>query len=193
MRDVGRHAVTRSGRLNDPAVVRPFEFDDVVATYVVDGVMAVAPDAFFPEVPSGYWLSDPELCDDRGRVVMGAGGLLVERDGRALTVKKRRPPKGTGRSRDARTETSITAAHFARPMFCRNRFPVPQGTLHQFDNQRTRHSHQRCLPRVPNAGAGRVLRTVLSGLSAFGGCRNEPGGRRIRIRISVNLAVAAAV
>ena len=36
------------GRPGDPAAVRSLRLDDVIATYVVDGVLAMNPTAFFP-------------------------------------------------------------------------------------------------------------------------------------------------
>jgi glyoxylase-like metal-dependent hydrolase (beta-lactamase superfamily II) len=61
-------------------------FDDVVATYVVDGVITMPPSAFFPDIPSDYWSARPELCTATGELLMSAGGLLVERDGAALLI-----------------------------------------------------------------------------------------------------------
>ena len=75
-----------TGRLNEPAAVRALQFDDVVATYVVDGVLALQAAKFFPAVPSEYWSSDHGLFDSRARMVMSAGGLLIERDGRTLLI-----------------------------------------------------------------------------------------------------------
>jgi glyoxylase-like metal-dependent hydrolase (beta-lactamase superfamily II) len=75
-----------AGRPNEPAAVRSLQFDDVVATYVVDGVLALRPAGFFPSIPAEYWSSDHGLFDAHARIVMSAGGLLVERDGRALLI-----------------------------------------------------------------------------------------------------------
>jgi glyoxylase-like metal-dependent hydrolase (beta-lactamase superfamily II) len=75
-----------TGRLRDPSAVRSLHFGDTVATYVVDGVMALRTADFFPAVPADYWSAHRELLDDDGRVVMSAGGLLIERGGRALLI-----------------------------------------------------------------------------------------------------------
>ncbi|HEY6576007.1 MAG TPA: MBL fold metallo-hydrolase, partial [Mycobacterium sp.] len=75
-----------TGRLNEPAAVRALQFDDVVATYVVDGVLALQAAEFFPAIPTEYWSSDHGLFDSRARMVMSAGGLLIERDGGALLI-----------------------------------------------------------------------------------------------------------
>ena len=74
------------GRPGDRAAVRRMTFDGVVATYVVDGVITMPPAAFFPDVPSNYWSTHPQLCADTGDLVMSAGGLLVERDGTTLLI-----------------------------------------------------------------------------------------------------------
>ena len=66
--------------------MRALQFDDVVATYVVDGVLALQAAEFFPAIPTEYWSSDHGLFDSRARMVMSAGGLLIERDGGALLI-----------------------------------------------------------------------------------------------------------
>jgi glyoxylase-like metal-dependent hydrolase (beta-lactamase superfamily II) len=75
-----------AGKLNEPSAVRSLQFDDVVATYVVDGVLALRPAEFFPAIPTEYWSGDHGLFDAQKRIVMSAGGLLIERDGRALLI-----------------------------------------------------------------------------------------------------------
>ncbi|HTI74800.1 MAG TPA: MBL fold metallo-hydrolase, partial [Mycobacterium sp.] len=74
------------GQPGDPAAVRCLTFDDVAATYVVDGKLTMRPATFFPDIPSGYWSARPELCTATGDLVMSAGGLLVERDGATLLI-----------------------------------------------------------------------------------------------------------
>ena len=75
-----------AGRLSAQSAVRMLTMDDVRLTYVVDGAMGLTPAAFFPDLPAGYWAAHPEALDERGLVAMSAGGLLVERDGRALLI-----------------------------------------------------------------------------------------------------------
>lgn len=75
-----------TGLLSDQSAVRMLTLDDVRLTYVVDGAMGLKPEAFFPDLPAGYWAAHPEALDERGRVAMSVGGLLVERDGRALLI-----------------------------------------------------------------------------------------------------------
>lgn len=63
------------GRPGDRAAVRSLTFDDVVATYVVDGVLAMRSEKFFPETPRHAW---DHLCTPAGELLMSAGGLLVQ-------------------------------------------------------------------------------------------------------------------
>lgn len=77
---------TAIGRAGDPSAVRCLRLGDVVATYVVDGVLAMRPDTFFPGAPSEYWSTRPELLTPRGEMLMSAGGLLIERDGKTLLI-----------------------------------------------------------------------------------------------------------
>jgi glyoxylase-like metal-dependent hydrolase (beta-lactamase superfamily II) len=62
------------GRPGDPAAVRSLVVDDVTAIYVVDGVLAMSPEKFFPEVPSEGWA---DLRTPTGDLLMSVGGLLV--------------------------------------------------------------------------------------------------------------------
>jgi glyoxylase-like metal-dependent hydrolase (beta-lactamase superfamily II) len=74
------------GRLGDPSAVRSIEIDDVVATYVVDGILEMRPDAFFPDVPVSYWSARPERCNPAGNMSLSAGALLIERGDTSLVV-----------------------------------------------------------------------------------------------------------
>ncbi|MFG1930922.1 MBL fold metallo-hydrolase [Mycobacterium sp. NPDC048908] len=83
MTTVGASSIGRPG---DRAAVRSLTFDDVVATYVVDGVITMPPTGFFPAIPSDYWSTRPDLCTETGDLVMSAGGLLVERGDDTLLI-----------------------------------------------------------------------------------------------------------
>lgn len=74
------------GRLGASSAVRSLRLGDVDATYVVDGVVAIRPSAFFPDVPADAWSAWPEFVNARGEIPMSAGGLLVEREGRTLLI-----------------------------------------------------------------------------------------------------------
>ena len=66
--------------------MRSLRLDDVVATYLVDGVLTMRPTVFFPAIPSDYWSARPELFTANGTMPMSAGGLLIERDGKSLLI-----------------------------------------------------------------------------------------------------------
>ncbi|MEU3983968.1 MBL fold metallo-hydrolase [Streptomyces sp. NPDC026672] len=74
------------GKLATQAALRTLTRGDVRLTYVVDGAMAFYPASFLPSVPAGHWEHGSSELDAAGRVPMSAGGLLVERDGRALLI-----------------------------------------------------------------------------------------------------------
>lgn len=75
-----------TGELPAQSAVRSVGLGDARLTYVTDGAMAMRPSGFFPHVPESYWAGHPEVLDSRGRVIMSAGGLLVERGGEALLI-----------------------------------------------------------------------------------------------------------
>lgn len=75
-----------TGLLSDQSAVRALTLDDLRLTYVIDGAMGLYPGVFFPDLPAEYRTAHPEALDQRGRVAMSVGGLLVERDGRALLI-----------------------------------------------------------------------------------------------------------
>lgn len=66
------------GREGDRAAVRSLTFDDVVATYLVDGVLTMRPKRFFPAIPAEHWSQRPDLLTPAGGLQMSAGGLLVD-------------------------------------------------------------------------------------------------------------------
>lgn len=74
------------GALNRQSAVRSLVLGDLRLTYVVDGGMAMLPEAFFPTFTQDYWDAHPEALDEKGQLAMSAGGLLVERDGRCILI-----------------------------------------------------------------------------------------------------------
>jgi glyoxylase-like metal-dependent hydrolase (beta-lactamase superfamily II) len=74
------------GRPGDSAAVRSLQLDDVIATYPVDGVLAMRPTVFFPGIPREYWSARPELLTAGGELLMSAGGLLIELDRKVLLI-----------------------------------------------------------------------------------------------------------
>lgn len=71
------------GNGGDRAAVRSLTFDDITVTYVVDGVIALRPEVFFPAVPADAWT---ELVTAGGELLMSAGGLLVEIAGSTVLI-----------------------------------------------------------------------------------------------------------
>jgi glyoxylase-like metal-dependent hydrolase (beta-lactamase superfamily II) len=71
------------GRPGDPAAVREFALDDVVVTYVVDGVVTARPERLFVDAPADAWA---RLCNPAGDMLMSCGGLLVQIGGRTLLI-----------------------------------------------------------------------------------------------------------
>lgn len=84
--DATTHLPQTIGRLNEPSAVRRLELGGTRFTYVIDGTMGMLPDKFFPAIPRAYWSEHPESVDAHTRVVMAAGGLLVERAGLTLLL-----------------------------------------------------------------------------------------------------------
>jgi glyoxylase-like metal-dependent hydrolase (beta-lactamase superfamily II) len=71
------------GRPDEPAAVRSLAFDDVVVTYVVDGVLTTRPEKFFPGTPRDAW---DHLCTPTGELLMSTGGLLVHIGGTTVLI-----------------------------------------------------------------------------------------------------------
>ena len=61
-----------AGELGEPSAVRRLQLDDVLATYVVDGVLLMNAAAFFPSIPSDYWAARPGLVTADGVLPMSA-------------------------------------------------------------------------------------------------------------------------
>ena len=74
------------GRPGDPSAVRSVRLGDVVAAYVVDGVIMIRPRAFFPDIPADEWAAWPEVFSASGEMPMSAGGLMIERGGQRLLI-----------------------------------------------------------------------------------------------------------
>jgi glyoxylase-like metal-dependent hydrolase (beta-lactamase superfamily II) len=63
--------------------VRRFTLDDVVVTYVVDGVVTTRPEKLFANAPADAWA---HLCTPAGDMLMSCGGLLVQIGGSTLLI-----------------------------------------------------------------------------------------------------------
>ncbi|BBY17379.1 MBL fold hydrolase [Mycolicibacterium litorale] len=91
------------GRPEDPSAAPSLRFDDVIATYAIDGVLSVPLD-FFPGVPGDYWSARPEMLSATGRVHVAAGGLLVESSAATVLIDA-----GVGADRGALLDVLATA------------------------------------------------------------------------------------
>jgi glyoxylase-like metal-dependent hydrolase (beta-lactamase superfamily II) len=73
-------------RWHSPGQARTMRLGDFTLTHVIDGVMALDPRKFVPAIPAAWWSAHPEQLNADGRMVMAAGGLLVESAGNALLI-----------------------------------------------------------------------------------------------------------
>jgi glyoxylase-like metal-dependent hydrolase (beta-lactamase superfamily II) len=78
--------VIESVRYARPPAVRRLDLGDVRLTYLVDGVMEMVTDAFFPAIPTEHWAANPAQLNPAGRAVLGAGALLVESGGQSMLL-----------------------------------------------------------------------------------------------------------
>ncbi|MFC7844889.1 MBL fold metallo-hydrolase [Streptomyces sp. NPDC057382] len=73
-------------RLRRPAVARSVTLGATKVSYVPDGAVQLVPHRWLPDTGDEVWSAHPEYLDGTGHLVAGIGGLLVERDGRALLI-----------------------------------------------------------------------------------------------------------
>ncbi|UQS24959.1 MBL fold metallo-hydrolase [Amycolatopsis thermalba] len=73
-------------RLRTPSRVRTAVLGGVRLSYVADGWIQLNPRVWFADSGPDFWDRHREYLDDEGFLRVGAGGLLVERDGRALLI-----------------------------------------------------------------------------------------------------------
>ena len=73
-------------RLRRPSGIRSLTLGDTKLTYVPDGIGTLKAKLWIPEPTDEFWAEHPDYLDEGGHLVTGNGGLLVERDGRALLI-----------------------------------------------------------------------------------------------------------
>ncbi|MGW4397194.1 MBL fold metallo-hydrolase [Amycolatopsis nivea] len=73
-------------RLRRPAQIRTIHLGKTKVSFVPDGAVQGNPRRWLPDSTSETWAVHPEYLDDDGYLVASIGGLLVERDGRALLI-----------------------------------------------------------------------------------------------------------
>ncbi|MBB5116999.1 metallo-beta-lactamase [Streptomyces eurocidicus] len=72
-------------RLRRPAGIHTLRLGGTKLTYLPDGAGQLTP-GWLPDVSEETWAAHPEYLDATGNLVASMGGLLVERDGRALLI-----------------------------------------------------------------------------------------------------------
>jgi hypothetical protein len=73
-------------RLRRPSGIRSLTLGDTKLSYVPDGCAALNARMLLPEPTEEFWARHAEYLDEGGFLVASVGGLLVERDGRALLI-----------------------------------------------------------------------------------------------------------
>jgi glyoxylase-like metal-dependent hydrolase (beta-lactamase superfamily II) len=73
-------------RLRRPSGLRSLTLGDTTLTYVPDGVATLDARMLLPEAGEDFWSENADYLDEGGHLIASVGGLLVERDGRALLI-----------------------------------------------------------------------------------------------------------
>jgi glyoxylase-like metal-dependent hydrolase (beta-lactamase superfamily II) len=73
-------------RFRRPAGIQSLTLGDTKLSYVPDGQATLNARMMLPEVTDELWAQHAEYLDDGGHLMASVGGLLVERDGRALLI-----------------------------------------------------------------------------------------------------------
>jgi glyoxylase-like metal-dependent hydrolase (beta-lactamase superfamily II) len=83
-------------RLRRPSGIRSLTLGDTKLSYVPDGVCTINARRWFPDTTDEDWARHLEYLDEGGYLIAGVGGLLVERDGRALLIDAGMGPQTVG-------------------------------------------------------------------------------------------------
>lgn len=73
-------------RLRRPAGIRSLTLGDTKLTYVPDGQATLNARMLLPQATEEDWAQHAGYLDEDGFLLVSVGGLLVERDGRALLI-----------------------------------------------------------------------------------------------------------
>ena len=73
-------------RLRHPSGIRSLTLGDTKLSYVPDGQATLNARMMLPEPTDEFWAQHAEYLDESGFLIASVGGLLVERDGRALLI-----------------------------------------------------------------------------------------------------------
>jgi len=79
-------ASTLGERLRRPAGIRSLTLGDTKLTYVPDGQATLNARLLLPQATEEDWAENAGYLDEDGFLLASVGGLLVERDGRALLI-----------------------------------------------------------------------------------------------------------
>ena len=79
-------ASTLGERLRRPAGIRSLTLGDTKLTYVPDGQATLNARMLLPQATEEDWAQNAGYLDEDGFLLASVGGLLVERDGRALLI-----------------------------------------------------------------------------------------------------------
>ncbi|WP_416563264.1 MBL fold metallo-hydrolase [Nocardia testacea] len=73
-------------RLRRPGRLRSLRLGELIVTYVPDGAVGLAPRGWLPDTTAEDWAAHADHLDEKGYLVAGIGGLLVELGDRALLI-----------------------------------------------------------------------------------------------------------
>jgi glyoxylase-like metal-dependent hydrolase (beta-lactamase superfamily II) len=73
-------------RLRRPSGIRTLTLGDTKLSYIPDGGATLNARMLLPEPTEEFWAQHAEYLDEGGHLMASVGGLLVERDGRALLI-----------------------------------------------------------------------------------------------------------
>src|SRR5215831_14749784 len=73
-------------RLRRPSGIRSLTLGDTKLTYVPDGQATLNARLLLPQATEEDWAENAGYLDEDGFLLASVGGLLVERDGRALLI-----------------------------------------------------------------------------------------------------------
>ncbi len=79
-------STTAPERLRRPAQLRSLQLGELKISYVPDGAVRLPATKWLPDTTEQTWVDNPEYVDEATNLVAGIGGLLVERNDRALLI-----------------------------------------------------------------------------------------------------------
>ncbi|GAA4608922.1 MBL fold metallo-hydrolase [Actinoallomurus liliacearum] len=83
---MGNSAMGQDERLRRPGRIRSVRLGDTRVSFVPDGVVQLRPRRWLPDTTDEVWAAHPQYLDASGDLVASLGGLLVEKDDRAMLI-----------------------------------------------------------------------------------------------------------